>query len=76
MEIVVLLWFMEQELISLMIIMVMVVMVTSTHLREFVQNVSLRFQVLMAASMKMAVFWVLEPCSLVAAYFYPEDSRV
>jgi hypothetical protein len=27
-----------------------------------------RFQVLKAASMKMAVFWVVEPCSLVEVY--------
>jgi hypothetical protein len=48
-----------------------------------------RFQVLKTASIKMAVFWVLAPCSLVLAYrrftgacclhhqaINPEDSRV
>jgi hypothetical protein len=28
----------------------------------------LRFQVLTAASMKMAVFWVVAPCSLIEVY--------
>jgi hypothetical protein len=32
---------------------------------------SVRFQVLKAASMKMAVFWVVSPCSLVEVYRSP-----
>jgi hypothetical protein len=31
-------------------------------------KVSVRFQVLTAVSTKMAVFWVVKPCSLVEAY--------
>jgi hypothetical protein len=31
-------------------------------------NKFVRFQVLMVASMKMAVFWVVAPCSLVEVY--------
>jgi hypothetical protein len=45
--------------------------------RDFVRSVpetyletgcEVRFQVLTAASMKMAAFWVVAPCSLVEAY--------
>jgi hypothetical protein len=32
------------------------------------KNFSVRFQVLTAASMKMTVFWVVAPCSLVEFY--------
>jgi hypothetical protein len=32
------------------------------------QNAELRFEVLTAASIKMAVFWVVAPCSLVEIY--------
>jgi hypothetical protein len=31
-------------------------------------NKTVRFEVLAAASMKMAVFWVVVPCSLVEVY--------
>jgi hypothetical protein len=42
-----------------------------SHCSGFLANNSkstVRFQVLMAVSMKMAVFWVVVPCSLVEVY--------
>jgi hypothetical protein len=38
--------------------------------QSFMQNIiyHVGFEVLTAASMKMAVFWVVAPCSLVEAY--------
>jgi hypothetical protein len=43
-------------------------------------KMSLGFEVLTAVSMKMAVFWVVAPCSLVEIYqttrrYNPEDSH-
>jgi hypothetical protein len=41
------------------------------HFKPYVSNIQfniVRFQVLTAASMKMAVFWVVVPCNLVEVY--------
>jgi hypothetical protein len=39
-----------------------------TVLSQWVNISTVRFEVLTAASMKMAVFWVVAPCSLVEVY--------
>jgi hypothetical protein len=41
---------------------------TDTSCPLYKANSLVRFQVLTAASMKMAVFWVIAPCSLVEVY--------
>jgi hypothetical protein len=39
--------------------------IVSSHRLDIDMGVFLRFEVLTAASMKMAIFWVVAPCSLV-----------
>jgi hypothetical protein len=51
----------------------LVVIPSHTYLRiellcSNLSKLEVRFQVLTAASMKMAVFWVVAPCSLVEVY--------
>jgi hypothetical protein len=36
----------------------------------FKEIIAMRFQVFTAVSMKVAVFWVVAPCSLVKVYWY------